>query len=113
MAARKKKVVRKPKPKANKTPVAKRAIRGVPTATQMKRAMKDVGGRNPRVGLKETPFRMRRSFRFVDEDSVRTIWDWYLTGCFSQAWLAAHFNLSPSVVGSICRCMPEDWGGKK
>ena len=91
----------------------KRSIRQKPLASDLASAKKSKGEPNPRVGLKETPFRMRRSFRDADDKSVQTIWDWYVTGFFTQAELADRFGLTVSAVGAMCRCMPTTWGRKR
>ena len=92
---------------------AKKKIRAKPLASDLAAAKKAKGEPNPRVGVKETPFRMRRSFRDHDDLSVRRIWDWYATGYFTQAELAERFKMSVGQVGAMCRCMPANWGKRK
>lgn len=94
-----------------------------PTPTLINKALREHAGHgNTRVGLKDTPYRQRRSFRNWDDDTVRIVWDWYATRdadgvqVFSQRQIADYLGMPYSAVSNICRCMPEGWGtapGKK
>lgn len=73
------------------------------------------GRGNPRAGLRPTPYRQRRSFRFWDDETVMTVWDWVSQrdedgfAIFTQREIAEYLNMSVTHVGNIARCMPEGY----